>query len=291
MIKVVLRIRGRLADFVSIVGSITKVLLLSKQPGKEKKASSDFNEVVILGNGPSLITMIEKHAEFLKGKDLVCVNHFPSTDEYVKLKPKYLISAAQDLYCDDVEDFFIEQSNRLFNDIANRTTWPLIVYFPFDAKKFSRWQSILADNRNITLRFYNTTPVEGSKGIRHILFNLRLGMARPHNVLIPSMFLMIWLGYRKIYLWGADHSWLKDISVDEQNNALINQKHFYDEHTSVARPLDWKGVGARKLHEILYKFMTAFASYFVIDEYAKSRNVSIINKTKGSFIDAFEREN
>jgi hypothetical protein len=99
------------------------------------------------------------------------------------------------------------------------------------------------------------------------------------------------MGYKSIYLLGADHSWLSEITVTETNDALINQKHFYDSDHSKGLPLDKGGTGKRKLHEILFKFMTAFKSYFEIEDYAKNRNVIIYNATKGSFIDAFKRFN
>ena len=47
---------------------------------------------------------------------------------------------------------------------------------------------------------------------------------------------------------------------------------------------------ARKLHEILHKFYLSFKGYFDIKAYAKKKGVSIINLTKGSFIDAFEKK-
>jgi len=99
------------------------------------------------------------------------------------------------------------------------------------------------------------------------------------------------MGYEKIFLWGADHSWLSEISVNHQNQVLINQKHFYDQHISVGKPLDKRGVGARNMPELLTKFVHAFSGYFVLNEYAKSRSVSVLNATPGSFIDAFERVN
>ena len=290
MIKLLLAIKLFLKELIESIESLFKVLLLSKRTNIVRNLNLSSDDVVILGNGPSLAGMLTEQIDFLKNKDIVCVNHFPSTDFYEKIKPRYFISGAQDLYLENIEEQFIIQSNKLFNDINERTTWPIIFFFPVEAQRYKRWQNIFAKNKNIQICYYNTTPVEGLKSIRNILFDCKLGMARPHNVLIPSIFLMIWKGYKNIYLWGADHSWLKDISVDEQNNALINQKHFYDETTSRAKVLDWKGEGARKLHEIMYKFMTAFASYFVIEDYAKNKKIRIINMTRGSFIDAFERE-
>jgi hypothetical protein len=75
------------------------------------------------------------------------------------------------------------------------------------------------------------------------------------------------------------------------NRVLIRQKHFYDENTAKPRPMSRAGVGERKLHEILIKFVHAFSGYHEINEYAKSRGVEILNATPGSFIDAFKRIN
>jgi hypothetical protein len=82
---------------------------------------------------------------------------------------------------------------------------------------------------------------------------------------------------------------LSQIHVDDNNNALINQVHFYDATSSKSEVLDKRGKGARKLHEILHKFMLAFKGYFILKEYAEYKNVKIYNATPDSFIDAFER--
>jgi hypothetical protein len=95
--------------------------------------------------------------------------------------------------------------------------------------------------------------------------------------------------FSKIYIAGADHSWLTEIFVADDNTVYLTQRHFYD--AQIARPDVMKKIGKnkRKLHEILHKFMWSFKAYFDIDQYAKSRNVKIINITEKSFIDAFER--
>lgn len=290
MIKILLYIQNYIALFFQILASLVKILLISKKT-KLDTIKTNSKEVVILGNGPSLTSMLNTYPEFLTNKDLVCVNHFPTTEEYQHLKPKYFIASAEDLFLEDIDDRFINQSVKLFKSINDKTDWPLIFLFPAKAKKYKRWQNQIIDNKNITVYYYNTTPIEGLSWIRNALFNLKLGMVRPHNIMIPSIFTMIWLGYKKIYIWGADHSWLKDISVTENNEALINQKHFYDENESKSLPLVWKKNQHRRLHEILYKFMTAFKGYFAAEEYAESKQVDILNCTKGSFIDAFKRIN
>jgi len=268
--------------------SIVKLVLLSKWFVKIKETKQE-KHCVLLGNGPSLNDTIEKHQSFLKDKELICVNHFPVFNYYELLKPNYFMTSAPDLWLDDIDEKFVIASNKLFNAIAEKTNWHLNLYIPYEAKKHKRWKNHLKDNQFINIVYYNNVAIEGWRFFRHFFFKRNLGMPRPHNIMIPSIFNAINLGFKRIYLWGADHSWLKDIYVDDNNNALINQKHFYDNSNSKATPLDKRGKGARKLHEILHKFMLAFRGYFILREYADWRNVKIINQTKGSFIDAFER--
>ena len=277
-----------LENFNRTLLSILRVVFLSKFFVKTLNLKEN-NEIVILGNGPSFKKDIINHRSFLDGKDLICVNHFPISDYYTQLKPRYFITSAPDLWLDNIDEKFIIASKKLFDTMALKTTWPITVFIPFEARKHPRWKNQLAANKNISIQYYNNIAIEGFSFFKNPLFKLNLGMPRPHNIMIPSIITSMSLGYQSIYLWGADHSWLSEISVTDENEVLIHQKHFYDEGTSKAAPLDKRGKGQRKLHEILHKFMTAFEGYFAINEYAKSQNIKIINTTEGSFIDAFER--
>ncbi len=100
----------------------------------------------------------------------------------------------------------------------------------------------------------------------------------------------IYLNYKVIYIIGADHSWLPEISVNEKNEALINQKHFYDEADSKPEQMNDLISRPRKLHEIIHKFYLTFKGYWLIKEYASSKNVRIYNASEISTIDAFERK-
>ena len=51
------------------------------------------------------------------------------------------------------------------------------------------------------------------------------------------------------------------------------------------------GRGERNLYELLIMYVHTFRGYFIIRKYAESRNTTILNATKGSFIDAFDRTN
>lgn len=286
---VILKIQAFLENFWKAFSSVARIVLLSKWRVKIKK-QTQARELVLLGNGPSLHQMIADYSHFLSGKDLICVNHFPVTDYYEQLKPAIYMASAPDLWLEDIDQKFIDQSIRLFDAIAQKTSWHLKLFFPYEARKYKRWQKDICKNPNIEVVYYNNIPIEGWTCFEHFFYKRNIGMPRPHNVMIPSIFTAINLGYRRIYLWGVDHSWLSDIFVDEQNNALINQKHFYDEQSSKAQTLDKRGRGARKLHEILHKFMLAFAGYHELKKYADKCQVEIINNTANSFIDAFKKQ-
>lgn len=251
--------------------------------------SDNTEECVILGNGPSLTKNLTEHRDFIKSKTTICVNHFPATEFYRTIKPSIFVTSAPELWSEHAEEQYREMGRKIFTSIADCTSWDLKLFIPHHASKSPEWQQIISKNPLVKVHYFNPTPVEGYRNFRNLLFRLNLGMPRPHNVLIPSIMLAINSGFKKIYLLGADHSWLHEITVDDDNDVLINQKHFYDEKTAVARSMHKAGRGKRRLHEVLIKFYYSFEGYHIIKDYAESRRVEIFNATKGSYIDAFER--
>ncbi len=271
--------------------SIAKVVIASKfhspMPSKNKK------DCIILANGPSLKDSIRQNPDVYNKEnyDLLCVNYFPNTDFYTQLQPSYCVLLAPEYWVAEFADIsnIIKQREELFKNIEAKTTWEMTILIPWEAKKTKLWQNLFKDKPNIHIHYFNRTPVEGWQPINRFLFRHNLGMPRPHNVLLPSIWLTINMQYQNIYLIGADHSWLPEISVTDDNQVLINQKHFYDNSTSVPKPM-LKATGHRKLYEILDKFTLAFKGYFILKDYASTKNVKIWNATPNSFIDAFDRK-
>jgi len=283
----VLNVQSTLQKLWQFIETTIRILLLSKW--KVTLPKTDNTSCVILGNGPSFKNMLNQHAPFLDGKELACVNHFPTTDFYTTLKPKYYITSAPDLWLEDIDQHFMNQSEKLFEAMVAKTDWDLIMFIPYEARKFQKWQNLIAQNKHITVVYFNNTPVEGWEGFRHWCFKRNWGMPRPHNVMIPSITLTLNMGFNNIFLWGADHSWLSEISVTQDNRVLINQKHFYDHEHSKGKPLDKRGKGERNLPELLTKLVHAFNGYFILETYSRYRKANIRNATPNSLIDAFER--
>ena len=172
-----------------------------------------------------------------------------------------------------------ENVERLWQNLA-KVSWPMTLFVPRKA--------VVMPLENIDVRRFNFVGVEGASWLRNFAYSRKLAMPRPRNVLIPSIMSGLWMGYRNIYITGADHSWTKTLDVNERNEVVSIQPHFYRdndaEHKRVASV--YKNI---RLHELLLSFHIAFKAYFDLEAYARHIGANLYNATPGSFIDAFER--
>ena len=276
-------IQSALGKTASSLASLIKVVLMSKRSSASSK-TGEGREIVILGNGPSLRETIDRHLDFLIERDLMAVNFAALAPEFYELRPKYYVLADGHFF-DSLDS---DKNVRKLWEVLGNVSWEMTLLVP---TRFSHLvKALLLHSDGLQVRYFNLTPVEGFKWLKHSLFKSGLGMPRPRNVMIPAIIEAIRLGYKKIYLCGADHTWTKTLDVDEENFVISVQPHFYkdneEEHKRVRET--YKGL---KLHDVLGSMVVAFRSYWEIAEYAKSRNIEILNATPGSMIDAFPRIN
>ncbi|MGK9476892.1 6-hydroxymethylpterin diphosphokinase MptE-like protein [Melioribacter sp. OK-6-Me] len=269
--------------------SIVKVLILSKIKTSIIKVRIPKKECIILANGPSLRKDIELYKNKLSNYSIMCVNLFALSEIYTKIKPDFYVLAAPEFWLERTTEFMHKSRENLLHTLIEKTNWELVLFLPFRASK-SQFYKELQKNDNIRIIFFNDTPIEGFNKINFLLFKYNLGMPRPHNVLIPSIFLGINIGFKKIYIMGADHSWHEEIKIDTTNSVTINHEHFYDK-SEVRMPMYKLDGKPYHIHDIFRKLHYAFKGYFILEEYSKYRNTSIINISTKSYIDAFQRGN
>lgn len=263
--------------------SVVKILLQSKWNTSLPTQFSNNEELVILANGPSLNSTVQNSNDFICDKTLLAVNFAVTSPMFEQLKPElYLIA-------DPLFWIVPEKREQLFGSLAEKTTWKMTLFVPYRALKDKMWQPLIAKNQNIKLCIYNTTPIEGFKGFCNFIFKRGYGVPRPHNVLIPSIAIGLRLPFKRIYLAGADHSWLPEISVTDDNVVLMHQKHFYDQNKSKSETVKQENLKSARLHTILYHMYVAFKSYFILKDFAETQGKEVINITPNSFIDAFKR--
>ena len=156
----------------------------------------------------------------------------------------------------------------------------MVLYFPNNGDL--NMLNKVVENKNVRICIYNMTPVDGLKTVSHFLYRLNLGMPRPQNISNAAIFCAINSGYKKIYLFGVEHSWLKNFDVNPDNHRIfVNDSHFYQ--------LD--NIRYYKKGEYLRSIINiskAFKSHFLLRRYADSRGAAIVNKTVTSFIEAYE---
>ena len=291
---------GYITFFDNLVASFysaIKVVLMSKFRLQRPERVSELRDCVLLGNGPSLKGFLANHLDFLQDKAVFAVNNFVRTNAFLEVKPEYYVIVAPDYWGKEEKAGFKEERYKIFVELSEKTDWDMVLFVPALARQHTTWKKPLLENPKIKIAYFNNTPVEGIPAISHWFFRRWLGMPRPHNVLVGTLAIALNLGFENCYICGADHSWLGEIIVAEDNRVYLSQKHFYDNqlksevYTAKARPM-YAGSSnqERRLHEILHKFYYSFRSYWELKAYAETLGTRIYNLTPGSFIDAFDRK-
>ena len=272
-------IKNICSTFGSALMSFAKVMFVSRRTQFNDLRKSSHGNLIILGNGPSLRENIDNDLELLKQSDCMAVNFAANTSEFFAIKPRYYVLADPHFFQNTTDS-----NVKMLSENLQQVDWPMTLFVPVQSLKIVKER--LAPS--IIVKDFNMVAVEGPGWFRNLLFKMRLGMPRPRNVLIPSLMIGIWMGYQKIYILGADHSWLRTLTVDDNNKVVSVQPHFYKENPKEIERIT-KVYDARKLHEILESMTIAFRSYHTIRDFADCRNISITNCTPHSYIDAFAR--
>ena len=256
-------------------------------------------DVVVIGNGPSFNDSLKNNNNLFKWKDILVVNSFLSSEYFKKLKPKYYVIADPAFFMNtkeikwgwayvnsdikrikDVQNNFI---NWLINDVTRDIT--LFIPFYLDISEFL---SKIEVNQHIDIQRYNTTPINIKYNLlRNFLYKHKFWMPTAQNVLITSIYIVLNLWYKNIYLVGWDYSWFENYYIDKNNTLFLIDKHFYDD-TEKKIPIlsDWKPV---KMHEQLYSLYKAFKWHVLLESYAKYIWSHVINASEKSYIDAYDR--
>lgn len=263
------------------LASLGKVVLRSKRPSPAAEPLD--TPLIIMGNGPSLRSFIDGGPDLREGFDLMAVNFAANAPEFRSLRPQLYILADPHFFNGHATDPNVK---RLWENLSS-VSWRMTLWLPVGHKAMA-WAILGSLPKNVEVRWFNLTPVEGRGILSRALVKAGLGMPRPRNVLIPAIMTAIRAGYREIYLVGADHTWSRSLWVDEKNCVVSVQPHFYKDNEKEAERVASEYAGYH-LHDILGSLTVAFRSYFDIADHASRMGVTITNATPGSFIDAFPR--
>jgi hypothetical protein len=250
------------------------------------------SKVIILGNGPSAKKDIISNFKFFKDNFIVVVNDFFFDSNFTLLKPQLYLIADPAYWQNDTTAENIEIRTQLITFLVDSVKWPMLFFIPLEAFKSNYFQKAFEKNGNIHVRFYHRNYIEhASKKIKFFFYNLRLASPRSGNVVAAAISLMLSNCSNDIFLFGVDHSWCKNIFVDELNRTCIINKHHYDLESS--QPKVWLTSHNKpfRIFEALKAIANMLECYNHINEYAEYKNIKVLNFTRDSFIDSFKKSN
>lgn len=252
------------------------------------------NELNIVVNGPSFADEFTNNPEKFTDKDILCVNTFVNTEYYEILKPKYYAIADSKLWnpIKSTEKLGATYEQNLWNEIPHslvkKTKWKQFVFLPHFAKSNPNLIKILEENANLELVFVNMSIYKGFERLKYSFYDKQFCVPLICNVLAYAIYIAILSGYKQIKLYGADHSLFNNLSVSSDNKVIICAKHSYNQ-SGDTRFLYHPDGSLINMGEYLAELSSIWKTYYELELYAKYRNCHILNCTKNSYIDAFDR--
>jgi hypothetical protein len=247
------------------------------------KIDRKSEKCIVMGNGPSLLDSLEKNQENLFMIDLIGVNFMAITPEYEKYKPSIYVVCDPFFWSENISEEIMAKMKYFYSQLIKKTQWEIQLYMPHQAKN-KKIESLLSQNTNINIYYYNKTKIECHKWLKHYLYSRQWGMPRAENVLVAAIMLAIYSDYKEIYIAGADSDYIRNFWIDEKNRLRIYDMHYYEgDNKDVIIPY--------RIDEICISSYYMFKSYLDINQYAVYRNIKIYNTGLYSFIDAFEKKN
>jgi hypothetical protein len=250
------------------------------------RGSAMGEKVAILGNGPSLAkelpALVAKRDEY----DFMAVNFFAEDELFEELKPAYYILSDPMFFRATAMQ---ERVDALYRLLAERVSWPMTLYVQYyNPEKFDYRAAL--PNDNIRIVPFHTTLYEGFSSVRHWLFKRGLGSANYGTVVQVGEYVALLLGYRRLELYGVDHTLFDGLVVDEQNRLCRRDSHYYDTAPVEPKPI-MKKVPAEPytVAEYLAEAAQLFRGHEILRDYAASLGAEIVNCTKCSLIDSYKR--
>lgn len=231
----------------------------------------------ILGNGNSLNEVLGNLKD--QSYDYMVVNRYVLSESYESIKPRYYVLA-------DPHFFNHEEGLSILSRIKEKTLWNMFLFIPMGANI----SALFVDCKNIHIIYYNTNEFRGMEKLKRYFYKHNIGLPRVQNVMVAAIYIAISVGYKKIELYGVEHSWTKFLFVNNKNEVCLDNPHFFDKERS--KPKTWKEIQHENayLHEILRMYAYMFESYIELEKMARTESVELLNCTKDSFIDAFKRK-
>lgn len=248
------------------------------------------NKLLVLVNGPSLNQSITQiiNTEQYKQDAIISVNFLVNDDSFYILKPKYHVISDPMFYISDAQK---ERVETFFEYLNSKVNWDMYLFMPIIYARMEKKLRKIS-NKHITIipihRFYP----HASKSL--MKFIAKKGILGPDfgSVMHHAIYIGMIMGFKIEELYGADHTFFNGLMVNEKNQVCRCTTHFYETDSQV-QPLYHHFKRGEEIPYTMAFFLWEYERVFkghqdlrMIADYLK---VKIINKTKESMIDSYER--
>lgn len=243
----------------------------------------------ILGNGPALGHELPHllASGALRERDVMAVNYFALDERFETVRPAYYVLSDPMFFRDSA---LRDRVAELYRALNARVTWPMHLYVQYYNPERFDYRAALP-NPNIRIIPFHTQVYRGFPTLNFRLFRRGLGSANYGTVVQVCEYIALLLGYRTVELYGVDHTLLDGLTVDEANLLCRRDSHYYDTAPAAPQPIFQK-VPPRPYTMSMYLGEVAelFRGHEILRDYAAWLGLRIVNRTRGSMIDAYERD-
>jgi hypothetical protein len=177
-----------------------------------------------------------------------------------------------------------EQASSIY-EIFNKTVdWQMTLFVPIGKDRFVRRKVI---NSNVRITPVSINLFNGFEASRFIFYKKGWSVPSFVNITIMALFVALNMGSKRILLYGVDHTFLREIAVDDDNVLCSFDKHFYGDRLRKIQPRE-DGTYMRMADFVYDKYLT-FKEHDIIRDYADYLGATIINCTRCSCIDSYIR--
>lgn len=285
-----LYIKQLIINFKDNFQAIIKIVLVSNWRPNIPKPNAE--KLIILANAPTLNDNLDRIINDFGQDEIMVCNFFYKHPRFQELKPKYYTIVDPSFQFINLER--APQIKDFYLDLFAIVDWKMNLFLPQMYKK--RIKKIIAElnleNRNINIVWYNSINFNGNTKFIFYLFSKKLGIPSPANVAIPCLMLGITMNFKKIGILGIELKYHENIAVSEKNEFLIKEVRFYEDEEKITyKPIYFGHTTNDKMDvsdffDMEYRI---FQSLKKVRKFADSKKVKILNYSKGSFIDQFEK--
>ncbi|RDU57232.1 hypothetical protein CQA49_00295 [Helicobacter sp. MIT 00-7814] len=251
-------------------------------PTIKQVAPSDKKRLFVIGNGPSVNVDIAGLEDSLSREDVIMVNQALTSPLAFQIKPKYYVLMDpfyMGIYDEKAGIDFKSRVDAL-NEAFVKVDWEMYLFVShIHYKKRINGRCIEVENNFIKICTFNALELYSFKSLQKFFYRHNFAIPSGINVLIAALSCGVVLGYKEIYLLGANSDWHKQLSVDSQNHLYTYDAHYYD-----------GGVPEKVFsnYTVAFVFKNITQAFRAYEELGKM-SFGITNCTSESMIDAFPR--